>query len=173
MAPPRRPIKERIRERVTINERGCWMWNGPIHHDGYGVIGIGRTGSKRAHRVSYAEFRGPIPAGLWVLHSCDTPACVNPDHLFLGTAKDNTQDMLAKGRRTPLAGERHPNARRSERFVWAARLLVRSGLISISELARMYGMTYLSLYAVVRGTTWKNVDDSKWWAVVRKERNLQ
>ena len=168
MAPPRRPIKERIRERVTINERGCWIWGGPFSKDGYGAIGIGRTGSKRAHRVSYEAFCGPIPDGLWVLHRCDTPACVNPDHLFVGTASDNTRDMLAKGRRDILRGDRHPSARRTERFVWAVRRLVKFG-IPIADLARMYGLSYGHVHSLARGYGWKHIDDDKWCAVVRAE----
>jgi hypothetical protein len=167
MAPPRRPIKDRIRERVAINERGCWIWQGPLFKDGYGGIGIRRT-TKRAHRVSYTEFCGPIPAGLWVLHRCDVPACVNPDHLFLGTARDNTQDMLAKGRRGDLNGENHPRARHTERFVWAMRRLVNHG-VPIVELASMYGLTYGAVHGLVRGRSWKNVDDAKWASVVRQE----
>ena len=168
MAPPRRPIKDRIRERVAIDERGCWLWLGQLFKDGYGQIAIGRDSPKRAHRISYAEFCGPIPAGMWVLHKCDTPACVNPEHLFLGTAKDNTQDMLAKGRRGDLSGENHPNARHTERFVWAMRRLVKHGT-PIAQLAAMYRLTYGAMHQLVRGRVWKNIDDAKWAVVVQQE----
>lgn len=107
MAPPIRPIADRIKERVTISDRGCWLWNGPIFKDGYGAIGIKRTGQHRAHRVSFATFVSPIPAGMWVLHRCDTPSCVNPEHLFLGSARDNALDREAKGRANRAHGASH------------------------------------------------------------------
>jgi hypothetical protein len=75
----------------------CWPWTGRCDTFGYGRIGIERK-EHPAHRVAYELTRGPIPDGICVLHHCDHPACCNPAHLFLGTKKDNTQDMIAKGR---------------------------------------------------------------------------
>lgn len=78
-------------------ERGCWLWTGCIGSDGYGrVRRKGKTHS--AHRYAYRLFKGEVPEGLCVLHACDEPKCVNPTHLFLGTKKDNSRDMLRKGR---------------------------------------------------------------------------
>lgn len=78
-------------------EIGCWMWTGGIVH-GYGCWEVdGRR--ERAHRWAWELFVGPIPEGMHVLHRCDNPPCVNPNHLFLGTQTDNVQDMDAKGRR--------------------------------------------------------------------------
>ena len=76
---------------------GCWEWRGAQGSDGYGRV---RRKSKTysAHRFSYELFKGQIPQGLCVLHQCDNPLCVNPTHLFLGTKRDNTADMLRKGR---------------------------------------------------------------------------
>src|SRR4030095_15726266 len=76
----------------------CWTWIGSLHSAGYGIINRRRDTAIRAHRVSYEMAFGPIPEGLHVLHHCDNPPCVRPDHLFLGTAVDNVNDMMAKGR---------------------------------------------------------------------------
>jgi hypothetical protein len=84
-----------------IPESGCWIWTGSLHYKGYGMIAK-RRGNKfkptTAHRESWEMHKGPIPAGLFVLHRCDVRCCVNPNHLFVGTAKDNTHDMIRKGR---------------------------------------------------------------------------
>jgi hypothetical protein len=77
---------------------GCFLWVGSASEQGYGYVGVGGGKLGKAHRVSYEHFVGPIPPGLCVLHRCDTPACVNPDHLFVGTKLDNSDDMIAKGR---------------------------------------------------------------------------
>ena len=78
-------------------ETGCWLWQGAIGSDGYGRVRR-RGVTYSAHRFSYALFKGPIPDELCVMHRCDTPACVNPTHLVLGTKADNSRDMLRKGR---------------------------------------------------------------------------
>lgn len=78
-------------------ENGCALWTGCLFRDGYGRIDIG-CWPRRAHRIAWTIAHGPIPAGLWVLHRCDTPRCVNPAHLFLGTHQDNIDDMVRKGR---------------------------------------------------------------------------
>lgn len=89
------------------DETGCWMWSAGKTGQGYGAFSI--DGKNRpAHRVSYELFKGPIPEGLFVCHDCDTPACVNPDHLFLGTHQDNMDDRSKKGR-TPALPDTHSN----------------------------------------------------------------
>ena len=95
---PRRPLVERFWEKV-VKTPTCWLWTAAAQ-GGYGVIGDPHRKGRvlRAHRVSWELHDGPIPSGMDVLHRCDTPACVRPDHLFLGTAADNIADMFAKGR---------------------------------------------------------------------------
>lgn len=107
MARAREPIRARIERSISLAD-GCWIWNGSYTRDGYGVLTVGRQ-QVRAHRASYSEFKGDIPPQMVVCHRCDNPKCVNPDHLFLGTHRDNTQDMIAKGRRPALSGADHPN----------------------------------------------------------------
>lgn len=76
---------------------GCLLWPGASTQQGYGRI-MWKGSPKNITHVSYEHFCGPIPKGLCVLHKCDTPACYNPDHLFLGTKKENRQDQISKGR---------------------------------------------------------------------------
>ena len=90
-------IKCKLLNEKTINDKGCWI--APrTGSRGYGQISFRGMKNKLAHRISYSEFKGEIPKGLFVCHQCDNPACYNPDHLFLGTAKDNVHDGIQKGR---------------------------------------------------------------------------
>lgn len=86
-------IPDLIKERERIIH-DCWLWARSINGGGYGVV----HGGKKAHRVIYEALVGEIPEGMYVLHKCDTPRCINPDHLFLGTALDNARDRQAKRR---------------------------------------------------------------------------
>lgn len=93
------PLSLRFLGKVNIDGvSGCWLWTGSKRSEmGYGNVKIASR-SFAAHRVSWEIVYGPIPPQLKVLHQCDVPACVNPDHLFLGTDKDNHQDKVSKGR---------------------------------------------------------------------------
>lgn len=102
----RRPLADRFWEKVHKTE-SCWLWTASVK-DGFPYGQIGHPGTRtprRAHRVSWELHNGPIPAGLFVLHKCDNPRCVRPDHLFLGTQSDNLKDAYSKGRMvSPMAG---------------------------------------------------------------------
>jgi hypothetical protein len=95
----KKDLKQRLLSKIEKTET-CWIWNAQTCKDGYGKVKIeGKT--VRGHRAFYQTFVGPIPDNLWVLHKCDNPSCVNPDHLFLGDVKDNVRDSIEKGRFNP------------------------------------------------------------------------
>jgi hypothetical protein len=102
---------------VPIELEKCWEWQGYLNESGYGFTRIGGRGGKAwlAHRLSWEIHNGQIPDGLHVLHKCDNPKCVNPNHLFLGTNLDNILDRVKKGRSNPwirnAPREKHPRTK--------------------------------------------------------------
>jgi hypothetical protein len=144
---PRTPLSERLWSRVSIGP-GCWIWKGHIVNTGYGALRIGGGGSPiiGAHRASWELSYGPVPDGLFVLHRCDVRLCVRPTHLFLGTAADNSADMVRKGRgrwpgpKTPLRGESHPMAKLTLAQVQEIRRRYRAGGITQAHLGAEYGV---------------------------------
>lgn len=104
---PVAPLHLRFWDNVDRAEGNrCWTWTGPADEHGYGKLGYGGRDAKaeyKAHRMSYEMRFGPISAGKVICHTCDNPSCVNPNHLFEGTQKDNTQDTSRKGRLNPIS----------------------------------------------------------------------
>jgi len=139
---------------------GCWLWIGSINRLGYGQTAY-FSGITKAHRLSWSVHRGPIPDRMMVLHKCDNRQCINPDHLFLGTQTDNMRDMTAKGRGKviPQPGASNPMARLSEASAASALARYRAGGISQHALARDYGVAVMTINRLVRGQTWKHLQN--------------
>lgn len=154
--------------RYVISEAGCWIWQGKKNHKGYGYVSVcGNTIG--AHRLSFLLHRGPIPKGLEVMHTCDIPACINPEHLMLGTTKDNARDCVRKGRkpfqknrelarrcREVQIGEKNSFSRLSEDDIIQIRQYSLSGL-SQRQIAARFGVTQTNIGYILRGETWKSV----------------
>ena len=129
---------------------GCWLWKGSNKGKKmpYGTIRFRGSRMIMAHRASWTIYIGEIPKGLLVLHKCDVPSCVNPDHLFLGTHIDNERDKLAKGRHS---GEKlNPDKVREIKSLMASNF----GDMKIS---RKYGISRQTTYSIRKGKTWKDI----------------
>lgn len=127
----------------------CWTWKGSLNRTGYGQLGI-RGRSSLAHRIAYEELVGPIPEGLFVCHRCDNPPCVNPAHLFVGTAADNMADMVAKGRSSLKRNERSPMTRLTNQQVAEMRRRRIAGE-TCDRLAAAFGVSRSHVSSVTRG----------------------
>lgn len=150
-------FNDRFMSRVDRSEiyNGCWLWVGTRNEYGYGTVYRGRP--MLTHRVSWEMHRGKIPDGLLVLHRCDTPPCCNPDHLFLGTHKDNAQDMIKKGRKAkPTLGKKcddAPNRKLNSNQVKDIRLLISKG-ISQRRIAIVHGVSQACISNIANRKTW-------------------
>jgi hypothetical protein len=127
----------------------CWLWTGVKDRKGYGRFSVHYPVIRFAHRLSYAITNGPIPDGMVVCHRCDTPACVNPAHLFLGTHADNVRDRNEKGRQ--CRGERHQSAKLNINQVRA----IRNSGEPHTILATRYGVHAQSIADIRKLRTWK------------------
>jgi len=146
---------ERLAKKILIREDGCHEWIGKRFKNAYGQIGIALEPKKTryflAHRVAWELARGPIPDELMVLHRCDHPWCVNVEHLFLGTAQDNIDDMISKGRGNPLRGENAPRVKLSTKQVSEIRERYASGEITQQALGAIYGVSAKQISVICAG----------------------
>lgn len=141
-------------------EGECWEWTGSRLPKGYGLMSVRRKHTY-AHRFAYELLVGPIGEGLCVCHHCDNPGCVRPDHLFLGTPKDNSQDMVCKGRGKPpgvlrdFSREGNPRAVMDEAHVEALRRSYAASEKRQVDLAKEFGISQTQVSRIVRGEQWR------------------
>lgn len=148
-----RPLADRFWEKVNKRDADeCWPWVGSIDTRGYGSIGAnGGKPLMRAHRVAYELCVGAIPRGLVVCHACDNRACVNPQHLFIATQRENVMDRVRKGRRQWPTGEQHPKAKLSTDDVLAIRRDPRQQRYVLAD----YAIGKTTYYQIKRRETWR------------------
>ncbi len=158
--------RDRIRAMSRIDDCGCWLWTGNKRKHvkrngrlmlGYGVIKY-MNKSCLAHRVSYQAFNGDIPKEMLVCHKCDRPDCVNPEHLFVGTQKDNMQDCSRKGRAP--CGIKHPKSKLTDDAIKT----IRSEYVPFSRehggaaLARRFNVDESLVSEIINRKRWRNVE---------------
>jgi hypothetical protein len=146
-------------EHTKTMPSGCIEWQGTKHPQGYGVAPkfIGEPDEPRAHRKSWVMAHGEIPEGLLVLHKCDNPPCVNPDHLFLGTDLDNAQDMRNKRRNRKPAGADHPMTPFVPEDIMRIREAHLFGARPI-DLARSWGVSDAAIHSIIKRRSWAHLE---------------
>jgi len=145
--------KERIM-RQTKMAGDCWEWTGQKDKDGYGKITF-KGKFERPHRLAFKTFMGEIPNGMMVCHRCDNPPCVNPEHLFLGSALVNRRDAEMKGRQT-IKGIKNPKAKLTEKQVAEIRDFLDDHVLNKSQIARNFGVSKSTISRISLGKLWRN-----------------
>lgn len=153
-------LKSRFAAAYKVSGSGCWVWQRQLNKQGYGSIDArlidGRRKTLLAHRASYLLHFGGLPDDMLVCHKCDNPSCVNPNHLFLGTHQDNSDDKMEKGRDRKAHGESHPNAKLSIADIE----LIRRGAISLRQVAKQLGITFGHAGRIRRGELWRTKNET-------------
>jgi len=153
----------RFEKFIYKDKSGCWIWTGGRDSKNYGNFWFcGKTVA--AHRVSYELYKGKIPDGMCACHSCDTPDCVNPDHLWLGTLKENTRDCMKKGRSKFVEIGRKTGAVNGRKGAFKRRFFtddevreIRKSLESAVEMARQYMVSEATIRAIKKGIGYRDV----------------
>jgi hypothetical protein len=148
--------KDLLFQNVVKKDSGCWEWTKFRNKAGYGMMRVG-TSMHLTHRLAWGATHGPMERGLCVLHKCDNPACMNPDHLFLGTRYDNAQDCVMKNRQTRMKGESNGMAILTEKQVRLLRdMHLEFGAPQIL-LAKIANVTTTNMSSLLSGKTWRHV----------------
>lgn len=153
-------IEERFWTKVNKNtENGCWEWVAAKVRHGYGRIMVQKK-VKLTHRVSWELHNGPIPEGLHVLHRCDNPSCVRPEHLFLGNQEENMRDMVIKGRSshsTGTNGENHYRAKITTKDVRDMRKKYSNSKTPLRVVAQEFGLSKTHVNKILLRKIWKHI----------------
>lgn len=134
----------------------CWIWDGYASHEGYGILKL-LSVAHTAHRLSFIIHFGNIPEGKFVCHACDNRRCVNPQHLWLGTAAENTNDMTTKGRKVVARGERAGNSTLRNEDVLEIRRRYKAGGTSTYKLGDEFGVSQQTINRIVNRVYWTHI----------------
>ncbi len=149
----------------------CWNWLGCYNNSGYGQVRIDRK-SILVHRFSWEIHKGKIPDEMCVLHKCDNPFCVNPNHLFLGTNQDNINDKMNKNRQPDLKGEKNGNSKLTLDQVKHIKQLCYEGKFLQKEIAKMFNMSYSLISDINKNKIWRHVNASQGYSSRKDKRCL-
>jgi hypothetical protein len=151
--------RSRLSQRIVENGE-CFLWQGCKGSRGYGTLAVGKRNKESAHRLAWAlANKSAPPAGMHVMHSCDTPACVNPAHLSIGTAADNQRDCSRKGRKNVARGSRHKSAKTTEGQMVRAAQLFAQGMTYRCISGRL-GISRWSLIKTLQGHRWPHLQST-------------
>ena len=148
-------IRQTFEKYVIRNGDYCWKWKGCITTNGYAAISVYRD-KRNAHRISWLIHNGKIPIGKYVCHKCDNKECTNPDHLFIGTNRDNQQDLVRKGKNNNLRGNRAPWSKLTEKQVREIYKLFYES-ITLDKIAKIYKVSRATISHIKNGKSWKHV----------------
>lgn len=152
------PIQQRFEQKVSYEAlSGCHLWTGSVNKFGYGKLSVGPQKWKLAHRISYELNKGKILEDKSVLHQCDVPSCVNPDHLYLGDYKQNALDREKRNRGNHVFGENHGRNKLSSQSVYKIREQYKTGKFSFRQLGKIYGVDGKTIADIVRNKLWKSL----------------
>lgn len=149
-------VKKTILAGIEIDpETWCWNWVKALTTNGYGVLTVDKI-QYRAHRLSYSVFIDEIPDGLEICHKCDNHRCCNPDHLFIGTHRENMADMVKKGRQRSIYGSEHCGSKITEADALQIRELSESGIPGY-RIAELYNISKSNVSMIINRHTWKHI----------------
>lgn len=155
-------LKVRFLRGIKINSQtGCWEWQKFRNRKNYGCMGIrlkGRSTVRMTHRIAWMIYKGEIPEGLQVCHHCDNPPCCNPDHLFIGTNRDNVLDCQRKGRANTLYGAKHGMSKLKDQDIIVICQLYALGFRQ-PVIATHFGIDQTNVSMIVQGKTWKHMHE--------------
>ena len=149
-----RPAADKIRDFSMPLANGCIVWTGARDKDGYGKSSVNGV-DIRAHRLAWIHKNGPIPIGLWVLHRCDNPPCINPDHLYVGDQFQNEDDKRQRGK-SPR-GESNIKAKLSDIEIIEMREMYETGAYSKAALGRHFHVCKSTSTRIINGKLWKHI----------------
>lgn len=149
--------REMFDDKVIENDEGCWGWKSFLNSTGSGMLGV--VGSMiSAYRLSYILHKGPIPQGLLVLHKCHNRICTRPDHLYLGTNKDNTRDMIEAGRNRFSKQHSLLCTKLNPEKVSIIKRLLREGELTQQVIANKFGVSRGTVQDIKRNKMWRNIE---------------